>query len=381
MKSSSPLSFIVLLTLLFSVLQTSLAWSAVAKNRSANSDRRDQSTSKTSSKSQGASLRSPRSHAGRVTPVRAKHALNTSRHRNTPHFIKTGFSKNAHVKVRTAILGGQAVEATLAEAAFVIDPATGEEILARNADRVMPIASITKLMTALVVLDAGQPTDEILTVTRKDIDTIKGTSSRLPIGAKLSREEMLRIALMSSENRAASALGRHYPGGLAAFVIAMNAKARMLGMADTHYVEPTGLSSRNVSTARDLAMLVDAAYDYPLVREYSTYPEYELHVGRTAILYRNTNRLTRDPMWTIKLQKTGYISEAGRCVVMHTVVAGKPVIMVILHTNGKFSRAAEAKRIRQKLETGQSGELHLASRTRVPDDPLGAAIQTMTYPE
>jgi D-alanyl-D-alanine endopeptidase (penicillin-binding protein 7) len=194
--------------------------------------------------------------------------------------------------------------------------------------------------------------DELLTVTRDDVDRIKHTSSRLPIGSKLARREMLQIALMSSENRAASALGRHYPGGLKTFVAAMNAKALSLGMHDTRYVEPTGLSSANVSNARDLARLVREAYKYPLVRTYSTQRAYEIDPGGPSLQYRNSNRLIANPEWDINLQKTGYIAEAGRCVVMHVDIDKRPLIIVLLNSQGKYARAADANRIRRWLLVG-----------------------------
>nr|WP_314624107.1 D-alanyl-D-alanine endopeptidase [uncultured Noviherbaspirillum sp.] len=236
-------------------------------------------------------------------------------------------------------------------AAFVMDESTSEVLYEKNSAAVLPIASITKLMTALVVLEARQDMDEILTVTQADVDTIKHTTSRLPIGARLARSEMLHIALMSSENRAASALGRHYPGGLSAFVNAMNAHAALLGMADTHYVEPTGLSSENVSSARDLAHLVWAAQTHPLIKTYSTNTDFAVDVGGPVLQYRNSNRLIRGSDWNIVLQKTGYISEAGRCLVMQAVVDGRPVVMVFLDSKGKFSRSADANRVRRWLET------------------------------
>lgn len=237
-----------------------------------------------------------------------------------------------------------------ANAAFVFDPRSAEVLLSKNAEEVLPIASITKLMTALVVVEAGQDMDEVLTVTEEDIDRIKHTSSRLRVGAKLTRANMLHIALMSSENRAASALGRHYPGGLPAFVAAMNAKARELGMANTRYVEPTGLSSHNVSTANDLAKLVVAAQAYPVIRNYSTNRAYTVTPGGRVLQYRNSNRLVSSSGWDILLQKTGYIAEAGRCLVMNAVIDGRPIVMVFLDAKGKFARAADASRVRRWLE-------------------------------
>lgn len=234
--------------------------------------------------------------------------------------------------------------------ALVIDQRSSTVLFEKNSNAVLPIASLTKLMTALVVVDAKQDMNEILTVTNDDIDRIKGTGSRLRIGAQLSRAEMMHIALMSSENRAASALGRHYPGGLNAFVNAMNRKAAELGMTDSYFVEPTGLSSKNVSSARDLAKLTVAAYDYPLLRDYSTGHETAVDPGGRSLQYRNSNLLVKNPEWEIGLQKTGYIAEAGRCLVMQAVIEGRPVIMIFLDSKGKLSRIGDAARIRKWLE-------------------------------
>ncbi|WP_235823522.1 D-alanyl-D-alanine endopeptidase [Azohydromonas sediminis] len=233
--------------------------------------------------------------------------------------------------------------------ALVVDQDTDEVLFSKNPQAVLPIASITKLMTALVVIEAKQPLDEVLTITQDDVDTEKGTGSRLRLGTQLTRGEMLHLALMSSENRAANALGRHYPGGLAAFVEAMNAKAALLGMHDTRYVEPTGLSSRNRSSARDLALLVKAAYQHDLIRELSTSPEAQVAVGSHAVQFRNSNGLVRNPEWSIGLQKTGYIAEAGRCVVMQAELAGRNLIMVLLDSAGRYSRIADAERLRRWL--------------------------------
>jgi D-alanyl-D-alanine endopeptidase (penicillin-binding protein 7) len=233
--------------------------------------------------------------------------------------------------------------------ALVLDQETEEVLFSKNSQAVLPIASLTKLMTALVVIEAGQPLDEMLTITREDIDTEKGSRSRLAVGTRLSREEMLHLALMSSENRAANALGRYYPGGLRPFVAAMNRKARELGMEDTRFVEPTGLSSRNQSSARDLAVLAKATYGVPLIRELSTSHEYQVVVGKRQLQYRNTNGLVFNPSWEIGLQKTGYISEAGRCLVMQAELAGRKLIMVFLDSAGRFSRLGDAERVRNWL--------------------------------
>jgi serine-type D-Ala-D-Ala endopeptidase (penicillin-binding protein 7) len=236
--------------------------------------------------------------------------------------------------------------------ALVVDQDTHQVLLSKNPQAVLPIASITKLMTALVVTEAGLPLDETLTISQDDVDTEKGSRSRLTVGTQLSRGEMLLLALMSSENRAAHALGRHYPGGMDAFVEAMNAKAKLLGMSGTRYVEPTGLSSRNQSTATDLARLVDAAYGHQIIRELSVSPEAQVEVGNRQLQFRSTNGLVRNPEWDIGLQKTGYIAEAGRCLVMQAQLAGRKLIMVLLDSTGKYSRIGDAERIRKWL--GQS---------------------------
>jgi len=250
--------------------------------------------------------------------------------------------------------------------ALVLDQDTNEVLFSKNSEAVLPIASLTKLMTAVVVTEAQQPLDEIVTITDEDIDTEKGSRSRLRVGTQLRREDMLHLALMSSENRAANALGRSYPGGLAAFVAAMNRKARALGMNDTHYVEPTGLSSQNQSSARDLATLVKAAHEVPLIRELSTSPEYMVEVGNRNIQFRNTNGLVKSPEWDIGLQKTGYISEAGRCLVMQAKMAGRHLIMVFLDSAGKYSRIGDAERVRRWITASVPGVVPTALEAHKP---------------
>jgi len=236
--------------------------------------------------------------------------------------------------------------------ALVVDGETDQVLFSKNPDAVLPIASITKLMTALVVTEAGQPLDEDLVISSDDVDTVKNSRSRLSVGTRLTRGDMLHLALMSSENRAAHALGRSYPGGLGAFVSAMNAKAQLLGMTDTRFADPTGLLSANQSTAQDLARLVRAAGDVPLIRELSTARETAVSVGRHQLQYRNSNALVRDPEWDIAVQKTGYISEAGRCVVMQAEMAGRKLIMVLLDSTGKYTRIGDANRLREWLAAG-----------------------------
>ncbi|RJG14534.1 D-alanyl-D-alanine endopeptidase [Massilia cavernae] len=234
--------------------------------------------------------------------------------------------------------------------ALVLDQTNSEVLFEKNANVALPIASITKLMTGLIVVEAQQDMDEMLTITDDDVDREKFTTSRLRVGARLSRRELLHIALMSSENRAAAALGRNYPGGIHGFVAKMNEKAHELGMSDTHYVDSSGLSSRNVASARDLAKLVMVAHQQPLLREFSTDPGSVVAASGRPVQYRNTNKLVSLPDWDIGLQKTGFINEAGRCLVMQTIIQGRAVIMVFLDSKGKQSRTADAGRMRRWLE-------------------------------
>ncbi len=244
-------------------------------------------------------------------------------------------------------------------AALVVNMQSGNVVYNKNINAVAPIASITKLMTAMVVLDAKLPLDEQISLTEEDLDHVKNTGSRLQIGTVLTRDEMLRLALMSSENRAASALARAYPGGIAAFVREMNLKAMSLDMMHSSFVDGTGLSSGNVSTAQDLAKMVTAAYQYPLIRQYSTGNGYAVQSfsGRT-LEFRNTNALIPSPDWNIELSKTGYIREAGRCLVMQTVIAGSPVVIVLLDSWGRLSRSGDANRIKKWIEY-HAGRMHV----------------------
>lgn len=257
----------------------------------------------------------------------------------------------AHRAVLQEDDGSGPIEQIKSASVAVIDQSTGDVLYEKNADAVVPIASITKLMTAMVALDVQPSLSETLIITEADVDTVKGTHSRLAVGTQLTREEMLRLALMSSENRAASALARHYPGGRAAFVAAMNAKARMLGLTDTRFADPTGLTPENVSSARDLVKLVNAAHQYPLIREFTTTDEYQVVVRGRPQTFRNTNALVRNKQWNIGLSKTGFISEAGKCLVMQAWLANKPTIIVLLDSWGKLTRIADAQRIKRWVET------------------------------
>ncbi|MFV1921922.1 MAG: D-alanyl-D-alanine endopeptidase [Methylotenera sp.] len=235
---------------------------------------------------------------------------------------------------------------------LVVNQDTGEIKFSKNAEVQLPIASITKLMTAMVVLDADLPMSEMVSITEEDIDRIKGTRSRLPIGTTFSRDDMLKLALMSSENRAAYALSRHYPGGRSAFIRAMNAKALSLGLMQTEFAEPTGLSPQNKSTAHDLYQLVAAAYQYPFIRQATTTTDYEITIAgrQRPLLYKNTNVLVRKGDWNIGLSKTGFINEAGRCLVMQATVANEPLMIVLLDAAGTNKRTGDANMIRKWLE-------------------------------
>jgi D-alanyl-D-alanine endopeptidase (penicillin-binding protein 7) len=233
--------------------------------------------------------------------------------------------------------------------AIVEDASTSQVLLAKKADEVVPIASITKLMTAIVVLDANLPLSEMLTISDADRDLVKGSYSRLRPGWSLSREDMLHLALMASENRAASALSRYYPGGQPAFIAAMNAKAAKLGMSSTHFVSPNGLTSENVSSAFDLVKLAKAAYEYPLIRQFSTDRKHTVRIGRRTLQFVNSNRLVGRRDWDIELQKTGFINESGDCLLMWATVQGRSLIMVFLDAYGRLTRFADARRVRRQL--------------------------------
>lgn len=286
-----------------------------------------------------------------VSSVRHKAVSTKSAARKTPARVRVVLAPGKPSFGKLA--GLHATQDPLAlrsSAALVIDQDTFEVLLRKNDEAVLPIASLTKLMTGVLISEANLSMDEPITITQDDVDTEKGSSSRLRVGTTLSRGELLHLALMSSENRAAHALGRTYPGGLSEFVRLMNAKAKMLGMSDTRYVEPTGLSSQNQSSARDLAMLVSSAYNDQVLRELTTSPAHQVAVGNRVLQYNTTNRLVKNPSWDIGLQKTGYISEAGQCLVMQAQVAGRKLIMVFLDSAGKLSRIGDAERVRKWVE-------------------------------
>ncbi len=255
--------------------------------------------------------------------------------------------------------------------ALVLDQANSEVLFEKNAGVALPIASITKMMTGLVVVEANQDLDELLTVTEEDVDREKFSSSRLKVGDRLTRRNMLHIALMSSENRAASALGRNYPGGLSAFVQAMNEKAQSLGMGDTNYVDSSGLSKMNVASARDLAKLVQAAYEHPILREFSTDPKAVVENSGRSVTFGTTNRLVApNSGWEIGLQKTGFINEAGRCMIMQAMVEGRAVIMVLLDAKGTAARVADATRMKKWLA---------ALKPTFGDNVSGASTSAQSY--
>jgi len=234
---------------------------------------------------------------------------------------------------------------------YILDEADSTVLAARNERVAAPIASISKLMTALVVLEADQPMDETIVITKDDVAGTPGSRSRLPTGTKLHRSELLHLALMSSENRAAHALCRSYPGGKPACVRAMNAKAQALGMKAARFVEPTGLSSANVASPKDLATLVRAASANPTIREYSTDPDHTVNVKGYDVEFRNTNLLVDKADWNVTVQKTGYISEAGHCLVMETVIDGRNVVIVLLNSWGRLTRIGDANRVRAWMES------------------------------
>jgi D-alanyl-D-alanine endopeptidase (penicillin-binding protein 7) len=266
-----------------------------------------------------------------------------------PAVAKTRAVKASALKAELTAEG----EPNLASSAvMVFDPQTGRTLYSKNADEAHPIASITKLMTAMIVLDSKLDLEEPIALSNDDIDTLKGTKSKLPLGTHFRRDDLLRIALVASDNRAASALGRSYPGGLPAFVDAMNAKAKSLGLGNTSFVDSSGLNPGNVSSPQDLAKLVSAASSYPLIREYSTTPALDVTLpnSKRKIGFVNTNALVRASDWQIGLSKTGYINEAGKCLVMHAMIANQPIVIVLLDSWGKLTRIGDANRIRKWLE-------------------------------
>ena len=282
--------------------------------------------------------------------------------RPSPHRLVRALS---HLALALTVVAGAATATSLpanpglqSRSFYVFDESNASVVLSRKADVAKPIASITKLMKALVVLEAKPSLDEVLTIEPQDGVGAKTVTSRLSFGTRLSRADLLHLALMSSENRAAHALARNYPGGLAACIHAMNAKAAALGMKTAHFEDPTGLSSENVASSEDLAKLVHAASASDKIQEYSTDESYTLRVGHRDVEFRNTDALVRNPAWNIVIQKTGYIAEAGRCLVMKTILEGRSIVIVLLDSTGKYTRVADAKRVRKWLEA------HLVAETK-----------------
>jgi len=250
--------------------------------------------------------------------------------------------------------------------ALIYDQQTQRPLYTKNSDTLAPIASITKLMTAMVVLDAQLPLFEEISIDKADVDTLKGTHSRLRVGMTLTRNELLKLALMSSENRAAAALARTYPGGTDAAIAAMNSKARELGMENTRFLDPTGLDSNNVSTAHDLVKMVAAARDYKLIHQYTTATSHSVEGRRgREMRFTNTNPLVKSASWDIGVSKTGYISEAGRCLVMETTISQRPVIIVLLDSWGKLTRIGDAQRIKKWMERVSTGTNASTTNKRV----------------
>jgi D-alanyl-D-alanine endopeptidase (penicillin-binding protein 7) len=310
-----------------------------------------------------------------------KHAKMSKRHKAT-HYVQAPLPPLRAMRAISAdTLQGNELDLQ-ASAALVVDQKSGEALYAKNIDVPTAIASITKLMTAMVTIDAGLGLNDEIVVNDEDVDRLKGTGSRLALGTRLTREELLHLALIASENRAASALSRAYPGGRPAFVLAMNRKAREIGMKESHFVDSTGLNSANRATASDLVKMVDAAYRYPLIREISSSGSYDISVpgtrvvkvrenGKVRKIYRavqrhiafnNTNSLTRNEDWDIGVSKTGYINEAGHCLVMQTRIAEQRVIIVLLDSIGKWGRIGDAQRIRKWLEHDNHVASHHISR-------------------
>ena len=320
------------------------------KESHATSKKTSHAANKTSSKSspkmaaKSASNKHAGAHSGKSHKIAHAHAAKGGKHMvaAAAHKPMRRVSYNEVDPDRLALYSASAL---------VIDQVTGQSLLDKNSHEVVPIASISKLMTAMVVLDAKLDLNEVINIGEEDVDGLKGTRSRLPVGTTMTRETAMLLALMSSENRAAHTLGRHYPGGMPAFVAAMNRKAQSLGMNSSRFEEPTGLSSNNVSTARDLARMVAAAARYPEIRTFSTTAEAKLELNGRISQFGNTNALVRSENWEIGLSKTGYISEAGRCLVMQARVADKPVVIVLLDSVGKMTRVGDANRIKRWMES------------------------------
>ncbi|MDQ7989751.1 MAG: serine hydrolase [Candidatus Dactylopiibacterium sp.] len=311
-----------------------------------------EAASKTTTKKSSTQTKSTRQAApakARVTkPKAAKPVRTVAKPRATPARPRAAMPGSSEIEREFDHVGNP----LLRSSAFIVQEVnSGRILLEKNSAVAVPIASITKLMTSMIVLDAHQSLSEILEITDDDVDRLKGTSSRLAVGTRLSREELLRLALMASENRAASALARNYPGGMHAFLEAVTVKAHMMGLSETRLFDGTGLNKNNVSSPRDLAVLVANASRYPIIREFSTSPEYtaELARGRSHT-FHNTNALVKSPDWQIDVQKTGFINESGKCLVMQAWMGNRQLAIVLLDSSGRYTRIADANRIRKWLE-------------------------------
>ncbi|KCV58803.1 class A beta-lactamase [Bordetella bronchiseptica 7E71] len=325
------------------------AKSAACKSQQAKKASAKKAPAKTTSSKKSASTAKKKSASSKKTASAKKSSTRKSTIRARTRTARASAAATAAMPPAAASPAAEAA-ALRSSTAYVQDLETSTVLFAKNENVVRPIASISKLMTALVVVDANLPMDEMIEITDDDVDTLKHTTSRLRVGTVLSRGDMLHLALMSSENRAAHALGRNYPGGMPAFVAAMNAKARSLGMLNTRFVEPTGLSSENVSSPRDLARMLRAASQRPLIHRYSTDTEYEVEINNRTQTFRNTNLLVRKPDWDIKVSKTGFINEAGECLVMLARINGRDMAIVLLDSQGKLSRIGDAVRIRRIVQ-------------------------------
>jgi len=310
-----------------------------------------QSTQKSQSEKTASTAKAAKSTKNvQATKQRTAKKTSTTRVASRKSFAKAEPSYNS-MGSRLGLRSELTEIALNSSAVLVVDQRTGEILLEKNPDVALPIASITKVMTAIVVMEAGLPLNETVIISKEDTQLEKYSGSRLRVGAKFTRAELLHLALMSSENRAAHALGRNYPGGLEAFVEAMNEKAQAIGMSNSKFVEPTGLSSANVSTPRDLSRLVNAAHEIPLIRQYSTDREAIVRVGGAQQQFRNTNALTRKEDWDLGLSKTGFIRDAGKCLVMQAAIDDQDVIIVMLDAQASSSRLSDAERIRRWLST------------------------------
>lgn len=345
MKRKLKAALLVAALLGFAVQTPLSAASAKKAEPSASKKGQAKATAKQPVRSTRASGKSSRSVAGKAQRTKTASAGSA----NKAHVARESSKKLARHAALTDMDPGRL--ALYSASVLVIDQSNGHVMLEKQPDMVVPIASISKLMTAMVVLDARLDLQEVIAIGDEDVDSLKGTRSRLPVGTTMTREAAMLLALMSSENRAAHALGRHYPGGMPAFVQAMNRKAQALGMYNSRFEEPTGLSSNNVSTAHDLARMVAAAARYPEIRHFSTTAEAKIELKGRVREFRNTNALVRNDNWEIGVSKTGYISEAGRCLVMQARVADKPVVIVLLDSQGKMTRVGDANRIKRWMES------------------------------